>query len=184
VDASPGCLPSVRELPGAGTRLQPGRYTKSSFDPTITFEVGEGWTAVQSVAGFFDIQDAPGSLDVVAVQFANVVGLSSADEAVGEIAETASLSVTVAEGVVVDGISGHRIVVETLDPADSQPPIFRNVLTARPGPLAIASGRRLEVTLLDVDGGVLAILVGGSIADWDHALEISRPVLESITIEN
>ena len=185
-DTSAGCatLPPLeaRELPGAGTRLEPDVYTRSSFTPRVTFEVGLGWTAVQQVAGFFDIQDEPGSLDVVAVQFANVVGVASAEEAIGEIAETAHLDVSIAESVVIDGVAGHRVVVQTLDPADSQPPIFRDVLTARPGPLGIASGRRLEVTLLDVRRGVLAILVGGSIAEWDHALEISRPVLESITI--
>jgi hypothetical protein len=55
-------------------------------------------------------------------------------------------------------------------------------MTIPPGPLSIASGRRLEVTLLDMDGSVLAILVGGSMAEWDRALELSRPVLQSVTI--
>jgi hypothetical protein len=55
-------------------------------------------------------------------------------------------------------------------------------LIVPPGPLSIASGRRLEVTLLDMDGSVMAILVGGSIAEWARALELSRPVLKSVTI--
>ena len=33
-----------------------------------------------------------------------------------------------------------------------------------------------------MDGSVLAILVGGSKAEWEHALALSRPVLESLTI--
>jgi hypothetical protein len=75
-----------------------------------------------------------------------------------------------------------RVVVETTDPADTDPPVFRQVMTVPAGPLSIGSGRRLEVTLLDMHGSVLAILVGGSIAEWERALERSRPVLDSVTI--
>jgi hypothetical protein len=173
---------TVQELPAPVDELAPGRYTKSAFLPAVTFEVGDGWTAQQSAPGFFDIEDDPGSLDVVAVQFANVVGPETADSAAAEIAARDDLSVTEAVPIAIDGITGLRVVVETTDPADTDPPVFRQVMTVPAGPLSIGSGRRLEVTLLDMDGEVLAILVGGSIAEWERALELSRPVLDSVTI--
>jgi hypothetical protein len=142
----------------------------------------DGWTAEQSAPGFFDIEDEPGSLDVVAVQFGNLVGPETAEAAVAEIAARDNLTVTEAVPIAVDGVTGLQVVVETTDPPDTDPPVFRQVMTVPPGPLSIASGRRLQATLLDMDGSVLAILVGGSIAEWDRALESSRPVLESVTI--
>ena len=39
------------------------------------------------------------------------------------------------------------------------------------------------VTLVDVDGEVLAILVGGSVVDWDRALEMAAPVVDSVVFE-
>jgi hypothetical protein len=164
--------------------LKPGYYANSNFEPEVRFFVGKGWTATQAAPGFFDIEDDPGSLDVVAVQFANVVGMSSASETLAEISESSDLSSTIAEPVTIDGHDGLRVVVQTTDAVDSDPPIFRPVLNVPPGPLSIASGRRLQVTVFDVDGGVLAILVGGSIAEWDHALEIATPVVESVSIRD
>jgi hypothetical protein len=183
---SPGATSSgdvtVTELPGPRTALAPGRYAKSSFQPYITFEVGEGWTTEQQSAGFFDIQDDPGSPDVVAVQWANVQGAETPEDVVNEILEKTDLRVSDPVPVAIDGITGLRVIVDTTDPADTDPPVFHPVLTVTPGPLSIASGRRLEATLLDMDGSVLAVLVGGSVAEWDRALEMSRPVLDSMTI--
>lgn len=173
------------ELPIAGSPVEPGRYTRSAFQPRVEFHVGPGWTAEQVAPGFFGIEDEPGSLDVVAVQFANVVGPKSAVEALDEIAALANLRLSdPIDGDLVDGRVGIRFNVETTDPADTDPPNFRPVLTVPAGPISIASGRRLQVTLLDVESGVLAILVGGSIAEWNHALELATPVVDSITIED
>lgn len=172
----------LEELPGPGSDLHPVRYSGTPFVPAVTFEVVDDWTTQQQAPGFFDIEDEPGSPDVVAIQFANLVGPETAEEAVAEIAARDNLSVTEAVPIAIDGVTGLQVVVETTDPADTDPPIFRPVMSVPPGPLSIASGRRLEVTLLDMDGSVLAVLVGGSIAEWDRALELSRPVLQSVTI--
>jgi len=72
--------------------------------------------------------------------------------------------------------------IDTTDPADSQPVIFRPVLPTPAGPLSIGSGRRLQINLFTVKQGVLAILVGGSIAQWDRAEQLSAPVLDSIIV--
>ena len=173
---------SIITLGAPGEELGPGRYTREGFEPRITFAVGDGWTAEQATSGFFDIQDAPGSLDVVAVQFANVVGDASADNVIAEIEANPQLSVSDPESVDIGGLEGTRVVVETTDPPETEPPLFRPVLVIAAGPLSIASGRRLQVNLFDTPNGVLAILVGGSIAEWDRALQASEAVLESVTI--
>jgi hypothetical protein len=173
---------SVTALRAAGQGLAAGRYTRDGFEPPITFAVDDGWTAEQVASGFFDIQDDPGSLDVVAVQFANVVGDASADELVAEIRANPQLTVSEPESVAVGGLEGTRVVVETTDLPETDPPVFRPVLVVGAGPLSIASARRLQVNLFDTSTGVLAILVGGSIAEWDRALAMSGPVLDSVTI--
>ena len=169
-------------LGAPGEELPAGRYTRDGFEPRITFAVDEGWTAEQAASGFFDIQDDPGSLDVIAVQFANVVGNAGAADVIAEIQANPQLTVSEPESIEIGGLAGTRVVVETSDPANTDPPVFRPVLVVAAGPLSIASGRRLQVSLFDTPSGVLAILVGGSIVEWDRALDRSTPVLDSVTI--
>jgi hypothetical protein len=152
------------------------------FTPTVGFAVGEGWTTVQQRDGFFDIQDDPGSLDVVAVQFTRAVGASTAELAAADIESRDNLVVGEREEVVIGGLTGIRLLADTTDPADAQPVVFRPVLDTPPGPVSIGSGRRLQVDLFTIPGGVLAILVGGSIAEWTRAMELSAPVLDSMVV--
>jgi hypothetical protein len=179
---TPNPSEAYRELPGPGTELAPGRYYKAGFTPTVGFAVGEGWTTEQQLGGLFDIQDEPGSLDVVAVQFTRATGAVTAELAAAEIESRDNLAVGDREEVTIGGLTGIRLVGETTDPADTDPVIFRPVLDTPPGPVSIGSGRRLEVNLFTISDGVLAILVGGSIAHWDRAQELSRPVLESVIV--
>lgn len=169
-------------LPPAGAPLAAGNYQKAGFEPRVFFTVVDGWTTVQQAPGFFDIQDDPGSLDVVAVQFTTDAGSSIWQDAAARIEARPSLSVVERDNVTIGGLNGIRLIVDTTDPADSQPVIFRPVLTTPAGPISIGSGRRLEINLFTVDQGVLAILVGGSIAQWDRAVQLSKPVLDSIIV--
>lgn len=169
-------------MPGSGTLLEPGRYKKSNFVPSLSFEVGEGWTAEQAAVGFFDIQDDPGSLDVVAVQFANTAA-DSEFSLIDAMANNAFLEVSEPEQVTIGGSAFQQVVIDTVDPVDADPPIFRPVFNIAAGPLSIASGRRLQVSLMDTPDGVLAILVGGSIAEWEATLEAATPVVESIEFD-
>jgi hypothetical protein len=179
---APATEQKVLVLPAPVAQLEPGTYSKAGFTPRVTFTVGDGWTAAQATAGFFDIQDEPGSLDVVAVQFGNVVGAEDAQSAAEAVADRDGLKSGDIEAVEIDGYHGFRMTVETTDPLDTQPPVFHPVIRLTPGDVSIASARRLQLTLLDVDGDVLAIMVGGSIADWNHAIAISTPVIESVQI--
>lgn len=185
--ASPGASSEgddVAELPAPGGEIPPGTYTRSAFAPRVTFELGPGWTAEQLAAGFFDVEQDAGSVDVIAVQFGQVVGHDSAQAAATAIAENVNLVVQSGpEEVALGGNSGIQVTVDTVDPPDTQPPVFRQVVSVAAGPLSIASGRRLQLTFVDTDAGVLAVLVGGSIRNWDATLEAVTPVLDSLTIE-
>jgi hypothetical protein len=50
------------------------------------------------------------------------------------------------------------------------------------GTLSIDPGRKLWISLFDTADGLLAVMVGGSVAGWERALTIAEPVLESVVI--
>jgi hypothetical protein len=158
----------------------PGTYRREVSGIEVQFGVYEGWTTVQQFPGFFDIQDNPASLDVVAVQFASVPG--NFEEVVDDVMHRPNTRVIESDASTIGGLDGTVVVIETTDSQDASPPVFRAVLDTATGPFAIASGRRLWISLLPVGDGVLAVMVGGSIAEWDRALELAEPVLETIVI--
>jgi hypothetical protein len=169
-----------------GGELAPGTYTHSGFEPRITFDIGEGWQGVQNTSGFFDVQQDPDTPDVIAVQFGNVDGvvgedgstveIGSAAEAVPIIRENPGLTVLGESPSLVSGLEGFTVEVENA--ANGDVPVLR--VTA--GPLAISPERRLWVSFFDTPDGVLAVLVGGSVARWEDSLAIAEPVLESVRI--
>jgi hypothetical protein len=163
--------PAVAELPPAPTVLDAGRYTRAGFEPAITLEVAGGaWQTGQLLPGFFDIQQDPGSPDVIAVQFARPDGAYGANGAAVTVA-TAAAAVAAIEA---------NPGLEILSTATSDGHV--GILRVPPGPLGIDPGRRLWIALFDTTDGLLAILVGGSVAGWDAALLAAEPVLESVTI--
>lgn len=172
--------------PTSGT-LPPGTYTRSDFRPPVTFELGEGWTVGSITPGFFDVQQQPGTPDVIAVQFAlvsNVVGLdgatveaTSADAAVAAIKDNPGLVLLGESESRMGGQSGTVLEVENRGPAHAP------ILDVPAGRLGIDADRRLWIALFDAPEGVLAVMVGGSAADWEHALTVAEPVLETIVID-
>lgn len=170
-----------------GEPLAGGRYRHDGFEPPITFEANGSWQAVQLHDGFFDIQRDPGSPDVIAVQFANVdavygadpeapIEVRSVEDAVAVFADNPRIDVIDQSGSRIGGLEGWNVVVENTGSADA------SMLRVPPGPLAISPGRRLWIALFDTPEGVLAIMVGGSVAEWEAALEAAEPVLESVAI--
>jgi hypothetical protein len=180
---------AAEELPSdQSVELTPGRYTRAAFTPRIAFEVGEGWRAVQAGDGFFDIQQDVGSPDVIAVQFARPDGFYGADGALVEATTAAvaaeaimanpELNVLDSSASRMSGLDGF--VVEVENPAAASGPV--PTLSVPPGPLSIDPARRLWVAVFDTPEGIVAILVGGSVAKWDAALLAAEPVLETVTI--
>jgi hypothetical protein len=177
------------ELERTGEALAPGRYTRAGFAPRITFEIAEGaWYAEQLYTGFFDVQQEVGSPDVIAVQFAkpseiygeggSSVRVETAEDAAAAVRGNPGLTVFGESESLIDGRSG--VVVEVEHAGRSTANV--GVLAVPPGPLSIAPERRLWLAFFDTDDGLLAVMVGGSVARWDEALAAAEPILETVTI--
>lgn len=76
---SPSTTPgsSAAELTATGEPLAAGHYTRTG-SRDLTLDLDGSWQAVQLAGGFFDVQQEVGSPDVIAVQFAIMVGGSVA----------------------------------------------------------------------------------------------------------
>jgi hypothetical protein len=169
-----------------GGDLPPGSYTQSGFEPRITFDLEEGWQGVQNTNGFFDVQQDPDTPDVIAVQFGNVeavfgddgsaVEIDEAADAAPNIRENPGLNVLGESPSLMSGLEGFTVEIENAAEGDVQ------VLRVPAGPLAISPERRLWVSFFDTPNGVLAVMVGGSVARWEDSLAIAEPVLESVRI--
>jgi hypothetical protein len=173
------------ELVATSAPLEPGRYTRGSFSPPITFALGPDWRAVQLFQGFFDVQQQVGSPHVIAVQFANVRGVHGVDgpiattdpgEAVETLRTNPGLTVVETSESRVGGLTGAQVTVENSGDAHAE------VINVPPGPLGIDPGRRLWIAFFETDDGLLAIMVGGSTERWDEALLTAEPVLESVEV--
>ena len=161
----------VAELHASPDPLPPGTYTREGFTPQVTFTLDEGWQAHNMLNGFFDVQQDAGTPDVIALQFARPtsvrgdggggVSVTRAQEAADVLgANTAFVRVGDLLAVEVGGLPGVRITIENQGSADA------GVMQVPPGPLGISPERRLQVTFIDTDDGLLAMLVGGSVARW------------------
>lgn len=174
------------DLRQAAGLLPPGSYTRSDFRPPITFEVGEGWSVGSVAAGFFDVQQQQGTPDVIAVQFARVGSVVGADGTTVEAATAADVvdAIKVNPGLVTIAESESRLGGQTgtVVEVENRGPAHAPVFDVPAGRLGIDASRRLWIGLFDTPDGVLAVMVGGSVADWENALTLAEPVLESIVI--
>jgi hypothetical protein len=176
----------VAELQATGAPLPAGRYARTGFVPPLTIELDGGWQAVQAGTGFFDVQQRVGSPDVIAVQFANVSGVygdagtatvpGNHDDAERILRGNPNLDVIEASESRIGGLTGSQVTVENAGE------LHASVLQVPPGALGIDPGRRLWIAFFDTDDGLLAIMIGGSVAEWRAALDAAEPVLESIRV--
>jgi hypothetical protein len=173
------------ELEATGSPLPAGRYTKSGFSPTVTLALNGDWQAVQDASGFFDIQQRVDTPEVIAVQFANVLEVYGEDGAAApaDHADAAAILGGNSDFTVlgesesrIGGLTGSLVEIENAGDTHA------SVLQVPPGALGIDPGRRLWIAFFDTDDGVVAIMVGGSVAEWQAALDAAEPVLESIEI--
>ena len=172
-----------RTLPAPHTALEPGRYQSGVVSLSITFEVGPGWTYEQRASEFFDIEQDPGSPDVIAVQFAGVEMDPLPRDIVAAIDANDQVKVIGRKEVELDcHLTATRLTVEPVASATTDPPVFVPVVNVIAGTLSIATGRRLQLDIFNFHMGGAIILVGGSIAHWDEALAAAQPVLASLTL--
>jgi len=176
----------VTELIATGQPLEAGEYTRTGFEPAITIELDGSWQAVQLADGFFDVQQDPGSPDVIAVQFARPTAIfgqtgtsdlpATALEAVETLRANPGLEVLESSSSRIGGLDGSQVTVENAGTTHAQ------VMRVPPGALGIDPGRRLWIAFFDTDDGLLAIMVGGSVTRWTEALAAAEPLLESVRI--
>jgi hypothetical protein len=176
----------VRDLRAGSDALPAGTYTKSGFRPPITFAIEDGWVTGTVTDGFFDVQQEKGMPDVIAVQFAHVDGVASAAAspmsattaaaAVRAIHQNPALVVVDESASKMSGLEGLNVIVENQGAAAAP------VMEVSAGTLSIDPGRKLWISLFDTADGLLAVMVGGSVAGWERALTIAEPVLESVVI--
>jgi hypothetical protein len=173
-------LTETRSLPA-------GRYTRAGFEPRITLEVADpAWAAVQLFDGFFDIQQDVGSPDVIAIQFARptavfgaalaVVPASTAAEAVAALESNPSVTIVASGSRTIDGSVRVELTLDTK--GDTRATVMR----LAPGDLQMDPARRMRIVFVDAPAGLLAIVLGGSVAKWDAAVAAAEPVLASVTI--
>lgn len=173
LDASGNPIP---ELEFTGQPLPAGTYTRTGFEPRIILDLNGDWQAVQLLEGFFDVQQLLDSPDVYAVQFAKPTNIDTAEDAVASLRASEDLVEVESSTSRIDGQEGLQITVENT--SGSPTAIFE----APPGALSINDGRRLWIAFFDTEDGLLAIMVGGSVDQWDEALAAAEPVLESVRI--
>ncbi|MEP7360611.1 MAG: hypothetical protein ABI744_03435 [Chloroflexota bacterium] len=146
----------------------------------ITFEVGAGWVHQQSGSEFFDIERDPGSPDVIAVQFAGVN--RPATDIANEIRARSDVAFDMPKGFDLNcPLHALRLTVTPTD-TSVESPQFWPVVEVAAGTLSVASGRRLQLNILDLDAGTVIVMIGGSIAHWDATLAAAGPVLDSLHI--
>jgi len=161
-------------------------YTRAGFRPPLTLALGDGWFAGTLSDGFFDVQQDRGTPDVVAVQFARIEGVVGDGSSMTPATTTAAAVAAIDRNpgiVVIDestsllgGLDGLNVVIE------NQGASHAAVMRVTPGALGIDPGRRLWISLFDTPDGLLAVMVGGSVAEWDRALTLAEPVLESVVV--
>src|SRR3954465_1915215 len=180
--SSPGAsLPAgTRELPAVeGAGLPSGRFTKPDFSPRLSFRLDHGWHVGHDLAGFFDVQRRPGSLDVIAVQFALPLDATRSEAAIRQLRRMAGLHGTDRGRTNVGGLPAREVLIDSSNP-HLRPARYTPIFSVAAGSLYIGSGRRLLVDFVETPGALRAVLVGGSDRSWAAAIRAARPVVGSI----
>jgi len=181
-DGSPSGAP--RELGAAAAPLPAGDYTSSAFRPRITLTLDDGWSVGTVSSGFLDVQQERGTPDVIAVQFARVESIlgsawstaapDSSAAVIRAIRDNSGVTVIGEAGTRVGGLTGSSVVVE------NRGTVHAPIMRVSAGTLGIDPKRRLQVSVFDTPDGVLAVMVGGSVATWDHTLAVAEPIVGSV----
>ncbi len=177
---------AARELTASPAPLPPGTYTVAAFMPPVTLDIDGTWTSVNRFVDFFDVQQDVGSPDVVAVQVARPSALAGSGgttpapgdpaAAVDVLRANSGLTIIEESESRMSGLTGRQVTIENATGT------FVEVLVVGQGAVSIDTGRRLWMAFFATPRGLVVVMVGGSVATWDHALTVAEPVLESVRI--
>ena len=178
-------IPAAEIFNASDRPLQAGRYTRGAFVPRVTFEVDEGWLAVEAGARYWNLQQNTGTAEGVAVMFTRpdgiyreqgqLIGPTTAQAAADALGANAAIEVVGTDSSLMSGLTGLLLELEAAG-AEAE------VLHVPPGALTLPPGERMWLALFDTPEGLVAIIVQGSAADWDSVLVVAEPLLESVTI--
>lgn len=181
----PPTSPAAETFNASDEPLAAGRYTRGAFVPRVTFEVDDGWLAVEAGARFWHLQRELDPPEVVAVMFARpdgiyrdqgqLMGPTTAQAAADTLGANAAIEIVSSDSSQMSGLTGLLLELEAAG-AEAE------VLHVPPGALTLPSGERMWLALFDTPEGLVAIIVQGSAASWDAVLVAAEPVLESVTI--
>jgi hypothetical protein len=177
---------AVTELTASPAPLPPGTYTVAAFRPRVTLDIDGSWTSVNRFDDFFDVQQDVGSPDVIAVQIARpsaIVGANGttrtpADAVAAKqlLAQNPGLRLVEESESRMSGLTGPQATFENTSGASVE------VMVVARGTVSIDSERRLWIAFFPTPDGVVTVMIGGSVATWDHALLAAEPVLETVRI--
>ncbi len=176
----------VLVLTAGSEPLPAGTYANPAFRPTVQFAIEDGWFAGTVTDGFFDVQQEKGTPDVIAVQFAHVDGVASA-AASPMSATTASAAVKAIHAnptlVVVDESASRMSGSRGPQRHRREPGNRGRTRHAGFGRHAVDRSGAQALDLALRHGGRPARGHGGRIHEqWDKALTVAEPVLESVQI--
>src|SRR4051812_49320435 len=136
---SPSLPAGTRALPAAeGAALPSGRFTKADFSPRLSFHLDRGWHVGHDLAGFFDVQRRPGSLDVIAVQFALPIDATRSEAAIRQLRRMEGLQVTDRGRTNIAGLPAREVLIDSSNP-HLQPPQYTAIFAVVSRSLYIGS---------------------------------------------
>jgi len=162
--------------------LAAGRYTTTAFDPTFTFTVGDGWTALfpddsdeMALEGpdraFFAVT-RPGKV----VDPESGTAVATPDDLTTWLATHPSLTPSSPEPVLVSGIASQSIEVTPAEGKDVR------VFAYPSGDMHFASGLRIRFYVLPLDGPDMVIVVGAPEAAFSSSADLAQQIVDSIEI--
>ena len=162
-----------------GAALSAGTVTKTDFRPQPVFRLGPGWHMGHDIAGFFDVQRHPNTPDVIAVQFAQVFNATTPAAVIHQLRRNKGLRVSDRGRTTVAGLPASEVQIDSRNP-HLKPAKYTAMFSVAAGSLYIGSGRRMLVDFIQRPGGLVAVLVGGSVRNWAATLRAAQPVVTSI----
>lgn len=205
VRSEPGPTPSAEALSPvlpafADGAVPAGRYRLPGFEPAITVELDGSWQSLMPQDGYASLEQVSrpaggnpyrgGTLIAIAL-VEGVVGdgetsvePTTARAAVATIQTNPGVSVVETSDSRIGGLAGSQVTVER--PGPPSPVLSYNVavvLDVAPGAIGVVPSERLWIALFETRQGLVAVIVRGSLEDWDAYLAAAEPVLEEIRFE-